>query len=166
MTLASFSSGKRVDNKISSSNFDCIEIRVIFINRYVRTIIGQLIQLRLQRNSRYFHHWLKSSNCLSNSRFHCSETRVTFVTGYAGVYTYSYSRFHCSETYSYSRFHCSETRVIFITGYVAEITLVIPASTAVRHSSFSSADTLQQLLIAIPASIAVKHAIFPSSDTV
>src|SRR6218665_3444418 len=142
MTLASFSSGKRVDNKISSSNFDCIEIRVIFINRYVRTIIGQLIQLPLQRNSRYFPHWLKSSNCLSNSRFHCNETRVTFVTGYAGVYTYSYSRFHCSETYSYSRFHCSETRVIFIIGYgVTVITLVISASIALKHTSFSSPNT-------------------------
>src|SRR6218665_1126554 len=147
MTLASFSSGKRVDNKISSSNFDCIEIRVIFINRYVRTIIGQLIQLRLQRNSRYFHHWLKSSICLSNSRFHCGETRVTFVTGYAGVYTYSYSRFHCSETYSYSRFHCSETRVIFITGYVAVIARVMPASIAVKHASFLSTDTSKAILL-------------------
>src|SRR6218665_895959 len=63
---------------------------------------------------RHFHHCIHSSNYLS------------------------YSRFHCSETYSYSRFHCSETRVIFITGYAAVTTLVIPASTEVKHASFSS----------------------------
>src|SRR6218665_2401438 len=50
----------------------------------------------------------------------------------------SYSRFHYSETYSYSRFHCSETRVISITGYAEVTTLVIPASTEVKHTSFSS----------------------------
>src|SRR6218665_3900598 len=127
---------------------------------------------------RHFHHCIRSSNYLSYSRFHCSETysysrfhcsetRVIFITGYTAVttlvipastevkhasfsslYTRSrtyliYSRFHCSETYSYSRFHCSETRVIFITRYAAVTTLVIPASTEVKHASFSSLYTLQ-----------------------
>src|SRR6218665_127733 len=49
-----------------------------------------------------------------------------------------------------------------ITGYVAVIALVIPASTEVKHASFSS---LYIRTLVIPASIAVKHALFSSQNT-
>src|SRR6218665_3969220 len=83
---------------------------------------------------RHFHHCIRSNNYLSYCRFHCSETYS--YSRFHCSETYSYSRFHCSETYSHSRFHCSETRFIFITGYAAVTTLVIPASTEVKHASF------------------------------
>src|SRR6218665_1393356 len=52
-----------------------------------------------------------------------------------------------------------------ITGYVAVITLVIPASIAVKHASFSSQNTCGRIKEVHPASIAIGIALFSPKNT-
>src|SRR6218665_269104 len=63
-----------VDNDISSSSFDCNDTRIIFINRYVRSIE------------------------ISSSNFDCNETRVSFIEYYVWKNKRSSSSFDCGET--------------------------------------------------------------------
>src|SRR6218665_1126464 len=88
--------------------------------------LDQFTQLPLQRNSRYFHHWKRSSIYLSYSRFYCNETRFIFISGYVAVITLVIPA------------SIAVILAAFSSPYTLQyILIVIPASTAVKHAQFS-----------------------------